>query len=44
MLAIFSSKTLGSFSWAIVFGVAIGTYSSIFIAPQIIILCKRKTL
>ncbi|GFZ84595.1 protein translocase subunit SecF [Rickettsiales bacterium] len=43
MLAIFSGKTLGSFSWAIVFGVAIGTYSSIFIAPQIIILCKRKT-
>lgn len=42
VLIIFGGKALYSFSYVVFFGVLIGTYSSIIIASQMIILLSRK--
>jgi preprotein translocase subunit SecF len=36
-LVMFGGKVIQSFSWAMIFGVVIGTYSSIFIAAPVLI-------
>ena len=44
-LVLFGGSVIKSFSWAMIFGVVIGTYSSIFIAaPVLIYLGARITI
>lgn len=42
-LVIFGGNVIASFSWAMLFGVIIGTYSSIFIAAPVLIYLGLKT-
>ena len=42
-LVLFGGKVIQSFSWAMIFGVVIGTYSSIFIAAPVLIYLGVKT-
>ncbi len=42
-LVIFGGNVISSFSWAMLFGVVVGTYSSIFIAAPVLIYLGLKT-
>jgi preprotein translocase SecF subunit len=42
-LVIFGGNVISSFSWAMLFGVIVGTYSSIFIAAPVLIYLGLKT-
>jgi preprotein translocase subunit SecF len=43
-LALFGGQTLSGFAWVMLFGIVVGTSSSIFIAAPILLLLGEKRL
>ena len=41
-LAVFGGEVIKGFSWAIVFGVIVGTYSSVYVASPTLIYLKLR--